>query len=296
MSKGIETGEKMVRKKFSRKKIKPRNEKFPYDQVDYGVIKRVLPFLEGLYKYYFRCKVRGLENVPDEGTGLYVGNHNGLITFEVLMLFYAWWSRFGSSRRVLGLAHSIAVDNPLFQWLIPKIGGIPASPEIEAFRPFYERKKIDFFQRKGFIRLALKKNVPIVPIVCAGGQDTYIILDRGEFLAEKLGLKRALRLHGLPITFRSIFFLWCVVSGFVFFVPWLLVPGAFAAIFVPLPVKMEFEVLPPIDPKTLWDDRFSEEENHQRIYNHVIGVMQKRLNEMMAGRKLLPIHSPEVTQ
>lgn len=270
---------------------------FQYDKVDHKTIRRVLPFLEGLYKYYFRCEVKGWENVPKENA-LFVGNHNGLITFEVLMLFYAWWAQFGPAKRALGLAHAIAVDNPLFKWLIPKLGGIPARPDIaeealnhgysllvfpggekEAFRSYRERKVVDFYQRKGFIRLALKTGRPIVPIACVGGQESYIILHRGEEIAEALGLKKKLRLHGLPVTFRSLFFLWCLASGFVFFVPWILVPGAFASIFVPLPVKMTFEILPPIDVSSMVDPNLSEDENQQRIYNHVLSMIQQKVSE-----------------
>ena len=40
--------------------------------------------------------------------------------------------------------------------------------EKESFRPYKDRKKIDFYQRKGFIRLALRSDVPMVPIVSVG--------------------------------------------------------------------------------------------------------------------------------
>lgn len=96
--------------------------------VDPQFVKIFEPFLEGLYKYYFRCDLDGWENIP-ESTALFVGNHNGLLTFEVLMLFYAWWKRFEGKRQALGLAHNVALKNPLFRWIIPKLGAIPASPE-----------------------------------------------------------------------------------------------------------------------------------------------------------------------
>src|ERR1700759_1105636 len=90
---------------------------------------KIAPFLEGLYHYYFRVDMAGEENIPEEKV-LFVGNHNGLLTFEVLMLFYWWWKKFGSSRRALGLAHSVALNNPFFRWIIPRIGAIPADPEV----------------------------------------------------------------------------------------------------------------------------------------------------------------------
>lgn len=273
-------------------------------RVDHAFAERVAPFLKGLYDHYFRCEVTGWENVP-EHKALFVGNHNGLLTFEVLMLFYAWWNRFGPARRALGLAHGVAINNPFFRWLLPRIGAIPADPDIayealardysllvypggekESFRPFSERKKVDFYQRKGFIRLALKGQVPVVPIVSIGAHESYVILHRGEEIAEKLGLKEKFRLHGVPITFRSIFFMWCVTTGVFTFFPLLLAPAAFAAIFVPMPAKMDFRILPPIDVCSMRDPALSEEQNVQKIYDHILEVMQTVLTAEYEKRRL----------
>ena len=172
------------------------------ERTDPEFAEKIAPVLKLLFDKYFRCEVEGWENVPDQKV-LFVGNHNGMITFEVVMLFYAWWKRYKFSRRALGLAHGVALNNPFFRWICPRIGAIPADPEVateamdrgysllvypggekEAFRPYSENKKVDFYQRKGFIRLALKNKVPIVPIVSIGAQESYIILHRGEKLAE----------------------------------------------------------------------------------------------------------------
>jgi 1-acyl-sn-glycerol-3-phosphate acyltransferase len=273
-------------------------------RIDPEFAKQIEPFLEGLYKYYFRCDLSGWENLP-EGKALYVGNHNGLLTFEVLMMFYAWWKKFGTSRRALGLAHNIALNNPFFRWIIPRIGAIPANPDLalealardysllvypggekESFRPFRDRKKVDFYQRKGFIRLALKAKVPIVPIVSVGAHESYVILHRGEEIAEKLGLKEKFRLHGLPLTFRSLFFLWCLTTGIFTFFPLLLAPAAFFWIFIPMPAKMTFRILPAIDPSQFWDSRRTEEENLQVIYDHVLEEMQRVHSEEYDRRKM----------
>jgi 1-acyl-sn-glycerol-3-phosphate acyltransferase len=276
-------------------------------RVDPKFIGKITPFLEGLYKYYFRVDIEGWENVPEDPgeRALFVGNHNGLLTFEILMLFHAWWQRYGESRRALGLAHGIALNNPLFRWLTPRIGAIPADPEVareaiargysvmvypggekESFRKYTARKQVEFYGRKGFIRLALKAGVPIIPIVSIGAHESYIILDRGEAIAEALGLKEKMRLHGVPITFRSVFFMWCVTTGLFTFFPLLLAPAAFMAIWVPLPAKMSFRILPRIDVAALADPARSEEENLQAIYDHVVGVMQTVLTEEYAKRKL----------
>ncbi len=273
------------------------------DRVDPEFVDKLAPFLEGLYEHYFRCEISGWENVPEE-QAFFIGNHNGLLTFEVLMLFHAWRRRFGDAHRALGLAHGIALNNPFFRWITPRIGAIPADPDIaleafkhgytllaypggekESFRPYKDRKKVDFYQRKGFIRLALKAKVPLVPVVSIGAHESYIILDRGEELAEKLGLKEKFRLHGVPITFRSIFFMWCVATGLFTFFPLLIAPAAFFSIFIPMPAKMTFRILEPIDVCALVDPHLSEERNLQAIYDLVLSKMQTVLTEEYSKRK-----------
>jgi hypothetical protein len=123
-------------------------------------------------------------------------------------------------------------------------------------------------------------------VVSIGAHESYVILDRGEELAEKLGLKERFRLHGLPITVRSIFFLWCVATGIFTFFPLLIAPAAFISIFIPMPAKMTFRILPPIEPHKMLDPNLTDEENIQAIYDHILGKMQAVLTEEYSKRKL----------
>ncbi|MEE9315776.1 MAG: 1-acyl-sn-glycerol-3-phosphate acyltransferase, partial [bacterium] len=249
------------------------------------------------------CDFDGWDNVPEEKV-LYVGNHNGMVTFEVVMLFYAWYKKYGLERKALGLAHGVALDNVLFRWICPRIGAIPADPDVadeamkrgysllvypggdrESMRTFKERKKIDFFQRKGFIRLALRNGVPIVPIVSVGAAETYVVLHQGEELAKKLGLYDKFRLHGMPINVQSVLFFWCLTTGLFTFFPLLLTPALFASILMPLPAKMSFRLLPKIDVQSLVDKNLSEEENLQQIYDYVVAKMQVVHTEVYDKRK-----------
>lgn len=291
---------------------KIKNSKTKFDQsfedlfrgVDPRFIEKVTPFLEGLWNHYFRCEIEGWENVP-EHKALFVGNHNGLLTFEVLMVFHAWRKKFGDARRALGLAHGIVLHNPFFRWLLPRLGAIPADPEVadeamrrgfsllvypggekEAFRPYSERAKVDFYGRKGFLKLALRNKVPIVPIASVGAHESYVIFDRGEALAEALGLKKMLRLHGLPLTARSIFFAWCLVTGVFTFFPLLIAPWALVATFIPLPAKMKFLVLEPIHLDSHWDATKTEDENLEHLYQLVTGRIQSVVTDEYAKRRL----------
>jgi 1-acyl-sn-glycerol-3-phosphate acyltransferase len=270
------------------------------DLRDPEFLKKTAPFFDGLSKYYFRVKFKGWNNIPKDGHYLFVGNHNGLLTFEMIMIFWKWYKEFGPERKALGLAHSIAVKSPLFRWLCTKIGGIEASPEIakealgegysllvypgglkEAFRPFKERKKVDFYQRKGFIRVARDAGVKIIPVVSVGAAESYVILDRGEALAKKLGVYDKMRLAGIPLTVRAVFFYAMVAGGFFTFIPWLVAPFALVAAFIPLPTQMTFRILEPMDPAGI-----TSEEELQAFYDRVLHKMQAAMNEEYKKRKL----------
>ena len=80
--------------------------------------------------------------------------------------------------------------------------------------------------------------------------------------------------------------MWCVTTGVFTFFPLLLAPAAFAAIFVPLPAKMTFKILPPIDVCSRVDPSLSDEQNLQEIYDHVIRTMQAVLTAEYSKRKL----------
>ena len=101
----------------------------------------------------------------------------------------------------------------------------------ETHRPSWESAKIDFAGRKGFIRLAIARNVPVVPVVSIGGQETALFLSRGERLARLLRLDRLARLKVLPISLA---------------LPWGLNVGDIAG-HIPLPAKITIQVMEPID-------------------------------------------------
>ena len=48
--------------------------------------------------------------------------------------------------------------------------------DYEVHRPTWDGHRVDFDGRKGFIRLALEHDVPIVPVVSIGGQETALFL------------------------------------------------------------------------------------------------------------------------
>src|SRR3954454_21954035 len=65
--------------------------------------------------------------------------------------------------------------------------------EQDAMRNWRKRDQAVLAGRKGFVRFALRRQVPIVPVATVGGHDTVFVLSEGRFLAKWTGLGKRLR-------------------------------------------------------------------------------------------------------
>ena len=68
--------------------------------------------------------------------------------------------------------------------------------------PTWHSDRIEFGGRKGFIRLALERDVPIVPVVAIGGQETALFVTRGERAAKATGWAELTRIKVCPVRSR----------------------------------------------------------------------------------------------
>ena len=125
---------------------------------------------------------------------------------------------------------------------------------------------MDFDGRKGFLEVAHRNDVPLVPVVSIGGQETALFLSRGQHLARWLGLDRLFRLKVLPISLS---------------LPWGLNVGDMFG-HLPLPAKLTIQVLDPIDLRA----RFGDAPDWDAAYEEVVGSMQETLNRLQAERRL----------
>jgi 1-acyl-sn-glycerol-3-phosphate acyltransferase len=250
------------------------------DERDPDYIRETLPGLWMLASLYFRAEVLDLEHIPEEGPVLLVGNHSGgNVTPDTHVFTLAFSTYFGVERHFHQLAHNLVLSMPLLGWL-RKYGTVAATPanaeraldegaallvypggDYEVHRPSWESGRVDFGGRKGFIRLAQRKRVPIVPVVSIGGQETALFLSRGEGLAKLLGLDRMFRLKVLPVSLA---------------LPWVLNIGDMFG-HVPLPAKITIQVLPAIDVTDMELDD---------AYELVVGRMQTALSGMERERTL----------
>ena len=250
------------------------------DERDPDYIRESLPGLWMLASLYFRADVRGLHHIPEEGPVLLVGNHSGgNLTPDTHVFTLAFTTYFGVERRFHQLAHNLVLSMPGLG-LLRKYGTVAATPanaeyalragaallvypggDYEVHRPSWESAKVDFGGRRGFIRLAQRHGVPLVPVVSIGGQETALFVSRGEWLARLLAVDRMFRLKVLPISIG---------------LPWVVNIGDMLG-HVPLPAKITVQVLPPIDV-----DRLDVDE----AYDLVVGRMQHTLSGLQAERRL----------
>lgn len=255
------------------------------DERDPDYIRENLPLFWLFSSIWYRAEVRGLGNVPESGPVLLVGNHSGGNMLPDTMVFtVAFSTYFGVERPFYQLAHNLVLTMPGLGWL-RKFGTVAASREnarkalrsqaallvypggdYEVHRPFWERNRVDFNGRQGFLRLAIDEDVPIVPVVAIGGQETALFLSRGERLARLLALDRTLRLKVLPISLA---------------LPWGLNVGDLFG-HIPLPAKITIETLPPVYVR----ERFGPDPDLGALYDHLIAVMQEALDELAAERRL----------
>jgi 1-acyl-sn-glycerol-3-phosphate acyltransferase len=255
------------------------------DERDADYIRERLPQLWLLASIWYRGEVRGLGNIPDSGPVLLVGNHSGgNMTPDTGVFTLAFSTYFGVERHFYQLAHNLVLSMPHLAFL-RKFGTVAASPEnarkalesgaallvypggdYEVHRPAWQRNRVDFGGRTGFIELALEREVPVVPVVSIGGQETALFLSRGERLARLLALDRLFRLKVLPISVA---------------LPWGLNIGDMLG-HIPLPAKITIETLPAIDLRA----EFGPDPDPEEIYDHLIRVMQATLDALAAERRL----------
>ncbi len=254
------------------------------DERDPDFIRERLPLMWLLASFWFRGEVRGLGNIPETGPVLLVGNHSGgNMTPDTIVFTLAFNTYFGVERAFFQLAHNLVLSMPGLGSL-RKFGTVAASPanartalesgavllvypggDYEVHRPSWERNRVDFDDRQGFIRLALAQNAPIVPVVSIGGQETALFLSRGERLARLLALDRMFRLKVLPISLA---------------IPWGLNFGDMLG-HLPLPAKITIETLPAIDLRA----EFGPDPDVDAVYDHLMRLMQDTLDALSAERR-----------
>lgn len=188
------------------------------------LIYRVLPrLLMEIIKKYFRLEIEGLENIPKKGPVIVAPNHSGFAGFDAAVLtsviqketkrlprtltHYFW---FLNSTTAIP-AHKMGFIEATYENglnLLSKNNLIVLFPEGESgnFKPSTKRYELQEFKR-GFVRLALERQCPIVPTLIIGAEETHINLSKLKFTKFLRGLVIPLPLNiiPLPVKWKIIF-------------------------------------------------------------------------------------------
>lgn len=262
------------------------------DERNPETIKTWLFYAQWFYKYYFQTETDGWENLPETGGALIVGSHNGgLACPDMMITLYDWFRHFGTERPAYGLMHPHVwkVYRPLAH-LASQLGAIQAAPRMaipalrrgacvlvypggakDVFRPYWERDRIKFCDHKGFIKLALRENVPIVPIVSWGAHETlFVLADIYE------PMKALLETFNLPWLFNLDPEVFPIYLG----LPWGVAFGPLMNI--PLPVKIRVRMCPSISFDRAGREAAKDLSYVDQCYHTVVQQMQQHLNQLIA--------------
>src|SRR3954471_16248249 len=269
--------------------VADRAGEWSLDGPDYEFMDRQKLLWNPLMDYWFRMEIEGWERIPDSPV-LLVGIHSGApFVWDAWTVGVQWWRRFGDERPLHGTAHDALMALPVIGAYFRRMGVLPAAPdsittalaaghdvalwpggERDSLRPWVRRDQAILAGRTGFVRLAIRSGVPIVPISTVGGPDSMPVLATGRRLAKLLQLDRLARLKMFPIALQA---------------PWGISPALLPEI--PFPAKIRTAFQKPIefrvDPERAGDDDYVE-----RKYDEVQGRIQAGM-DALARRRALPL-------
>ena len=159
-----------------------------------------------LYKHWFRVEWEGLEKIPKTGGALLVANHAGAIPSDAPVIMHGIEEELG--RPVYGLADYFFREAPWVGTMWARVGGVPAHPDnavrilrdqgqlVLVFpegtkgpsKTYTDRYRLRRFGRGGFVEIAMRAGVPVIPIAVVGAEESMPILFRAPRLAKLLGV------------------------------------------------------------------------------------------------------------
>ena len=166
-----------------------------------------------MYRYWFRVEWEGLEKIPDHGGALLIANHAGAIPSDAPAIMHGIEEELGPAglrpgRLLLpdrpGGGHHVVPDrrrarptpttptgssttSSSWPWSSPR-GPRPPS------KTYTDRYRLRRFGRGGFVEIAMRAGVPVIPIAVVGAEESMPILFRLPVVA------KALKLPYFPVT------------------------------------------------------------------------------------------------
>ncbi len=188
--------------------------------MDRDLVEVARPFLNFMYRSWWRTTSEGLEHVPAEGRALLVGNHSGVLPWDGAMITVAVAEDHPAQnqRLVRSLYLHWFSTLPFVAPALAALGNVPGIPEnavrllerdelVCVFpegvkgvgKLFKDRYQLARFGRGGFVQAAIRARAPIVPVAVVGAEEIYPMLANAEPVA---------RLFGMPFFPITPFFPW----------------------------------------------------------------------------------------
>lgn len=195
---------KSVINKLNQEQNETEVDEFGMDPI---VIEKIKPFIDYLYYKYWRVKTTGIENIPNKGRALIVGNHSGTLPYDGSMLAAAIYNEHPMRQDARFLVENFVFHMPVMGSFMYRIGGVRACPEnaerllrkehlvivfpegVKGIGKYYtQRYKLQRFGRGGFIRLCIKTKSPLIPVGIVGAEEIHPIVHKSNVLAKTIGV------------------------------------------------------------------------------------------------------------
>lgn len=230
-----------------------------------------------IYDRWLRVEWEGFDKIPRTGGALMVANHAGAIPVDAPSIMHGIERELG--RSVYGLADEVFKKMPLVNVAWSRLGGVQAHPD-NAYRLlrqqqqlvmvfpegskgpgklYSERYELRRFGRGGFVQIAMRAGVPIIPLAIVGNEETMPIVAKVPALAKALGVPYA------PITANMLF-------------------GP-VGMWVPFPAKMRIRVLDPVELDVLPDQPRYSRSRIMDTSEAIRHAIQQELYDMLRERR-----------
>lgn len=240
-----------------------------------------------LLQAWHRMRVHGLDGIPP-GPVLFVANHSGGKALGDGAFLFAYIQRFGTADPIFALVHTAFSYLPIVRRVFPRLGLVRASHaqglaalrrgarvavypggDGDAFRPWSERARPRLGGRTGFVLLAARAGVPMVPVATAGSHHTFLVLTQGRALARFLRLPR-IGLHSFPV---------------ILCLPWIALVGPLCLVpYLPLPARIEVRVGQPIEVDPALAELERDDPRVEAVAARVTEALQEGLDWLYARR------------
>ena len=232
-----------------------------------------------VYRNWFRAEWEGLEHLPTSGGALLVANHAGAIPSDAPVIMHGIETELG--RPVYGLADHFFKQLPVVGTLWNRMGGVVAHPD-NAYRLLRrqgqlvlvfpegskgpgkhtsQRYQLRRFGRGGFVAIAMRAGVPVVPIAVVGAEESMPVLFKPPGIARTLGAPY------FPITANHLLF------------------GPLLGSVLYLPAKFRLRVLPPVHFDVPSDQQRYSRSLIMEESERIRGTIQDALVDMLRQRR-----------